>query len=161
MKLSRHRHVVKGAAIVWADTPWVDAWLALGLVGTAVVARSKLDLAISVANGWLLAVGALVVGLLGVALTAVTIVFSVGPGPRLRTVLSLRGPALNRLLMNGVWSLTVIAFCLIVVLPVLRVCPCHKTLAALGLSILAALRFARTVFLLQRILDVFAAEASD
>lgn len=140
-------------------------WIVVGvLVAVSVAADAGLSerAAGSPRHIWYQTLAAVLAGMLGIAITATTILWALVRGPRLRRLILAAGPRLSRLYMTSLASLASCAVIAAVAIPV----DAGRTANAFGhvvdaALILSTLRGARLLWMLGRMLTAISEDARE
>lgn len=106
-RATRARAIIQTCRNLWINNPTVDAVVAVGgAIALTVIAGDVFasGAATSTRHGWYQTLAGLATGLLGFAVTSVTIFYAVNPGERLSRVFSQVGHGLARLLALSLGS---------------------------------------------------------
>ena len=148
----------------WIDHPMVD-WIVVGILVAAGVATDvglSERAAGSPRHVWYQTLAAVLAGMLGIAITATTILWALVRGPRLRRLILAAGPRLTHLYMTSLASLASCAVIAAVAIPV----DAGQTANAFAnvvdaAFIISTLRGARLLWMFGRMLTVISEDARE
>lgn len=148
----------------WLDHPALDYLAPLAVVmGSALFSTGLATRADSVTRHvWYQTLSGVQAGLLGVSITAATILWAMTHGPRLSRVTAVVGPRLNRLFFSSVFALAFGSIAVAMAIPLDHSSDANWTATAVEAVVaLSALRVVRLMWLFGRMLAAIAEDARD
>ena len=164
MTASRGLKLARQWKRLWLNHPVFDYLAPLAVIAGSVLFDTGLASGADPGSRhvWYQTISTVLAGLLGVSITAATILWAMTPGPRLRRVTAVVGPRLSRLFFSSVFALAFASIAVAIAIPLDRSSDVNWAATAVeAIVALSALRVLRLMWLLGRILAAMAEDRRD
>ena len=148
----------------WLNHPALDYLAPLAVVAGSVLFGAGLTSGADPGSRhvWYQTLSTVLAGLLGVSITAATILWAMTPGPRLRRVAAAVGPRLSRLYFSSVFALVFASIAVAIAIPLDRSLEANWAATAVeAIVALSVLRVLRLLWLFGRMLAAIAEDRRD